>query len=195
MKIVKRILLALVILAAIAVIIGLMMPAERHIERSIVVNSSPESVWDQINDLKKWNAWSPWYKLDPNSAMTYSEPANGKGSWYTWDSQNSNVGKGKLTIEESIAGQVVRTKLEMEGMDPAHAYFNMQAEGEGTKLTWGLDAPMGSNPVFRLMGPMMDKMVGQSFEEGLRDIKTVSEGLPKVEAVVDSSSTDSIISN
>ncbi|HRH65211.1 MAG TPA: SRPBCC family protein [Bacteroidia bacterium] len=183
MKILKNIVLILVFLIVALVIVGLLMPSSRHMERSVNVSAKPETVFSYVNDLKKWNSWSPWFKMDPNSKMVFSEPAAGSGANYTWDSENANVGKGKLTIEESIPSELVKTKIEFEGMEDSHAYFKLEPEGESTKVTWAFDSNMGNNPFFRLMGLMMDKMMGKIFEDGLADLKKVSEAtlIPPVE--------------
>lgn len=178
MKILKKIVLVLVVLVLALIVIGFLMPSTRHVERSVTINAKPEAAFVQVNDLKNWPNWSPWYKMDPSCKMVYSEPSSGTGANYTWDSQNSNVGKGKMTIEESTAPSMVKTKIEFEGMNESHAYFKFEPEGEGTKATWGFDANLGNNPFFRLMGSMMDGMLGGIFEGGLNDLKKASESAP-----------------
>jgi hypothetical protein len=54
---------------------------------------------------------SPWEKLDPNMQKTFEGPAAGVGQSYAWNG-NKKVGKGKMTIEESVPGQKVGMKLE-----------------------------------------------------------------------------------
>src|SRR5262249_59033946 len=56
-----------------------------------------------------------------------------------------------------------------------------QAEAGGTQVVWGLDCDMGAGPVGRWFGLMMDKMVGKDFEEGLTNLKSVAEALPKTD--------------
>ena len=175
----------MVILVVALVIVGFLMPSARHIERSIVVNAKADAVFAQVNDLKKWNSWSPWFKMDPNSKMVFSDNSAGLGAYYTWESTNSNVGKGKLTIEESTPYSLVKSKLEFEGMSESHAYFKMEPEGENTKVTWAIDSNLGNNPFFRLMGVMMDKMLGDIFMQGLTDLKKVAEENPIAPAVVE----------
>jgi len=192
MKIIKRILLVIVVLIGVAAIIGFMMPKDRHTERSIVVQASPDVVYAQVDNLKSWDSWSPWKEIDPNAKMEYSNPASGTGSWYTWSSDNREVGHGKLTVEESVPGKMVKTRVNFEDMTPSYGIFSFTPEGTGTKVTWSFDASLGNNPFFRLMGPMMDKMMGQTFEKGLAKMKTVSESMPAVAPATVVASTDSV---
>lgn len=64
-----------------------------------------------LNDFHKWDAWSPWAKLDPNCKVTFEGPASGKGAGFTW-AGNNEVGEGRQTIVESRPSELVRVKLE-----------------------------------------------------------------------------------
>ena len=193
MKIIKRILLIIVLLIGVAMVVGFLMPREQHVERSITITADPAVIFDQINNLKNWENWSPWIKLDPASIRNYSDPAAGTGAYYTWSSENENVGKGKMTILDSKPNSLNTTQLEFEGMEKALGYFKLEPDEEGTKLTWAFDANMGSNPFYRLMGLMMDKMLGASFNEGLAAIKKTAETLPPAAPVPAASEADSMI--
>lgn len=193
MKILKRIFIVLVVIVGALAVIGFLVPREQHVERSLTVQANAASTFDQINNLKNWENWSPWIKLDPASIRNYSEPASGSGAYYTWSSENQNVGKGKMTITESQPLSLIKTKLEFEGMEPATGYFKIEPDGEGTKVTWAFDANMGSNPFYRLMGLMMDRMLGENFNEGLAGIKKAAEAAPVTAPVEGDSSTVGLI--
>src|SRR5580704_10732119 len=109
MKIFKRILIVLVILIALIVIIGFLLPSKVHMERSMVMKAPAKFAFDQVNTLKNWENWSPWHKIDPKMALTYSGPASGKDAKYAWVSDNSQVGSGSLTISESMPDSLVKT--------------------------------------------------------------------------------------
>eukprot|EP01031_Cornospumella_fuschlensis_P018087 gene18087-biopygen15261 len=108
---IKKILIALVlILAALAVVIATR-PDDFRVTRSATIAAPPTALFEQVNDLKKWEAWSPWAKLDPNSKMTYEGPPAGVGAVAKWNG-NNDVGEGIQTITESRPGELVRMKLE-----------------------------------------------------------------------------------
>ena len=52
--------------------------------RSLAIAAPPDAVFPHMNDLKKWMAWKPWGKVDPNMKLTYGGPASGVGSNYSW---------------------------------------------------------------------------------------------------------------
>jgi len=72
----------------------------------------------------------------------------------------------------------------MEDTRPAYAIFSLVPDGNGTRVTWALDADMGANPFMHLMGKMMSGMAGKEFEKGLESLKS------KVESMPDSSSSN-----
>src|SRR4029079_12506564 len=90
--------------------------AAYHVERKLEVAAPTDLVFGVLNDLHQFAGvlvlfGSPWEKRDPNMQKTFEGPAAGVGQSYAW-SGNKEVGKGKMTIEESAAGQKVGMRLE-----------------------------------------------------------------------------------
>ena len=79
MRFVKIIVILLLSIVGAAGVIGLFLPDNAKVERSIYVKSRASIVYDLINDLNQWPTWSPWHQIDPNTLWNYSEPAIGKG--------------------------------------------------------------------------------------------------------------------
>src|SRR4029453_17104902 len=98
---IKKILLlgivVIVLIIAIFSVVVAMQPSHYRVERSANINAPAVVVFNQVNDFHKWDAWSPWAKLDPNMKTTHEGPAAGTGAVYSWVG-NSYVGEGKMTI-------------------------------------------------------------------------------------------------
>jgi len=183
MKIVKKVLIVLVGLFILLNGIGLLLPREVKVERSVVIKSAPTVPFHLINELKAWKEWSPWHKLDTNAVWTFSEPASGKGAWYSWASENKNVGKGKLTLMEVKPDELISTKLEFDGMEPSKAEFLFEKNGDEVKVTWTMEADLGAFPLARFFGLFFDSMIGPDYEKGLASLKQLSENqtnLPRI---------------
>src|SRR4030095_16852893 len=99
-----------VVIAAFLIIVALQ-PSDFRVSRSATIAAPPAAVFPHINELKKWDAWSPWMKLDPNAKNTCEGPPAGTGSTMRWPG-NSQVGQGKMTIPESRANELVGLHLE-----------------------------------------------------------------------------------
>src|SRR6266446_55167 len=82
----RKILLAFVVLVA-------LQPANYRVVRTATISAPPAVVFAQVNDFHKWEAWSPWAKMDPDAKSTFDGPTSGVGSMFHW-AGNSQVGEG-----------------------------------------------------------------------------------------------------
>ncbi|MBN8702339.1 MAG: SRPBCC family protein [Bacteroidetes bacterium] len=183
MKIVKRIGLIVLGLVLLVTIISLFLPKNAHVERSIIINTNKETPFELVNNLKQWDLWSPWHKIDTAMIKTYSGPVAGTGASYSWDSKNRNVGQGKLTIIHSIPSDTINTELIFADQGTALGGYAFAKEAEGVKVTWWIDFEMGMNPVAKIVGVFMDKMIGSDFETGLKSLKSISESMPMTPSI------------
>ncbi len=176
MRIVRNVLIGLVGLILIAVVGAFFLPRHVIIERSTVLDAPPEAVFQHVNSLQAFSAWSPWNDYDPDMQVTFSGPEAGVGNVMEWTSEHPQVGQGRQEIVASVENESVRTSLDFGDMGTAEAWWTLAAEGDGTRLVWGLDADMGNNPIGRWMGLMMDDWVGADYENGFERLHSVIEG-------------------
>jgi effector-binding domain-containing protein len=57
----------------------------------------------------------------------------------------------------------------------ATAPFRFVEENNQTTVLWGFETDLGDNPLYRWMGLMFESMIGHDLEEGLENLKVVSE--------------------
>ena len=149
-----------------------------RLARSIVIDAPAAAVFPHINDFHAWAGWSPFEKMDPEVAKTFTGPASGKGAGYAWVGKKS--GSGSMEIIQSDAPSKVVIDLKFTKPMKANnvAEFTFEPEGAGTRVTWAMSGPL--TLVSKLMHSVfpMEKMVGPQFEAGLRDLKAISEGVP-----------------
>jgi uncharacterized protein YndB with AHSA1/START domain len=177
---VKTILIGLAAIVAVLVLgflgVVAMQPNEFSISRSAALAAPVSEVFDQVNDLHKWQAWSPWAKLDPNAKNTFEGAPAGEGAVFRW-SGNDEVGEGEMTITESRPGELVRFKLHfikpME--DTCDTVFTFKPEGEKTTVTWTMSGKNNFMGKAFCLLMNMDKMIGDKFEEGLASMKAIVE--------------------
>ena len=173
MKIVKNIVIGLVVLIVVLAGIGFVLPGTYKVERTVSISDPVGVVFEQVNNLKKNEAWSPWMANDPTVQITYSGPEAGVGAVSSWTSKKS--GNGSQTIEESIPAQSLTTNLDFGDMGSAKGHWTFTQEGDATKVTQSMTGDQGKNPFKHLMNLALDKMLGGYFERGLASLKTVSE--------------------
>jgi hypothetical protein len=167
-------LLAIIVIGLLVVIA--LQPTDFRVVRTARISAKPAVVFDQINDFHKWEAWSPWAKLDPAAKNSFEGKSAGTGAVFTW-SGNSKVGEGRMTIIESRPSDLIRIKLEfMKPFKGTNATeFSFRPEGDQTALTWSMAGQ--NNFMAKAIGLFMncDKMVGGQFETGLANLKSVTE--------------------
>jgi hypothetical protein len=176
LPVLKKIFLAVAVLFVVFIGVVITRPDTYHVERSKSVAAPAAVVYAHVADLRAWNAWSPWEKLDPNMKKTYEGPAQGAGASYAWQG-NDDVGSGKMTVTEALPPSSVTIKLEfIEPMaSVADTRFVLAPESAGTKVTWAMDGRCDFLTKAFGMFMDMDAMIGADFEKGLADLAKVAE--------------------
>jgi effector-binding domain-containing protein len=175
--ILKRILIGLAAVLVVVVIVGLLLPRNSHVERSIAVARPASLVYATVNSFQLFPAWSPWQNLDPNMHQTTSGAREGVGAKLIW-SGNDKVGSGTQVITASTPDHSVASDIDFGKMGAAKSTILLMPQGSATRVTWTLDIDMGAGPIGRYFGLMMDRMIGKDYENGLSRLKTLVEGMP-----------------
>jgi len=176
----KKILIAFGLIIVVFVIVVATRPEDFRVSRSATIAAPPEAIFPHVNELQKWDAWSPWMKLDPNAKSTFEGPPAGKGAAMSW-AGDSNVGEGKMTITDSRPNELVHFHLEffkpMAGTSEAE--FAFKPEGNQTTVTWTMTGK--NNFMAKAISLFMDcdAMIGGQFEKGLASMKSIAEGAAK----------------
>ena len=177
---IKKILIGLAVVVVVLVVIIALQPAHYRVERSATMNAPAAVVFAQVNDFHKWNAWSPWAKIDPAMKQTFEGAPAGTGAVYAWTG-NKDVGEGRMTITDSHASDLIKIKLEF--IKPFAATnatdFTFKPQGDQTAVTWTMSGDNNFIGKAFSLFMNMDKMIGSDFERGLTQMKSVAEAAPK----------------
>jgi len=175
-----KILLGLVVLIVVFLIIVATRSSNYRVARSLVIAAPPDAVFPHMNELKKWEAWNPWGKVDPNMKLTYAGPASGVGANYAW-AGNKEAGEGHATITESRPSESV--KYQMEFFKPmsgsSEMEFTFKPQGNQTEVTMTVTGEKNFMAKAFCLFVSMDKMIGGKFEKALADLKTIVESPAK----------------
>lgn len=167
----------------IAVFLGLfavyvaVQPANGNIVRMATIDAPPADVFARVNDLHKWQEWSPWAKLDPDAKVSYEGPVAGYGAAFLW-SGNSDVGEGKMTLVESKPNEKIKFKIDM--LKPMAASstseFTFEPDGNSTYVIWRMTGERSF--LQRAMCAIFnaEKMAGDQFDQGLANLNAVVTG-------------------
>ena len=179
-KIILGALVGIVLAIAAFCIVVALQPEDFKITRTATIGATPDRVFEQVNDFHKWEAWSPWAKLDPAMKTTYAGSASGVGSSYSWIG-NDEVGEGKMTVTQSHPTEHIA--IDLEFIKPFAAKnlteFMFKSDGANTNVTWAMTGKNNFMMKAFSLVMNMDKLVGGDFEKGLSQLKSVVESAPK----------------
>ncbi len=175
MKALKIIFGVLVIIIMIIIVIGLFLPSQINVERSITIQAQPSDIHPYMNDFRNWSKWTVWAKKDTNIANIYEGPEVGAGSIYKW-SGNEEVGSGMLKMTRSDSNQGIWYDMSMEkGQFESQGSITYQPIGDSTEVTWTYHSDVGANIILKYVMVFFKPYVEHDFDEGLQGLKKLVE--------------------
>lgn len=182
MRVLIGMVVAVVLLIMGAITAGFLLPDRATMQREIVIDAPPVTVFTLLSGFRRFNEWSPWADLDPATTYTREGPVLGVGAKQSWQSQNESVGAGSQEILEAVPYSSIRVRLSFSGFDSENiATYTLTPEGGGTKVVWHHQAEFKGDLLGRYFGLMLDSMLGADYERGLARLKTLAESLPKAD--------------
>lgn len=175
MKVIKFLLGAALGAILILVAIGFLLPSHWRVERSVVIKAAPEKIYPYIANFKTgWPQWNAFDKEDPDTLYVYKGPDEGEGASRAWTSKK--IGNGVQRITKADLQNGVDFEIAMEGAGfVLYGSINMEKHPEGTKVIWKDAGDMGANPIYKIMGYLMDPMMGQTLQKSLDKLKDIVE--------------------
>jgi effector-binding domain-containing protein/uncharacterized protein YndB with AHSA1/START domain len=177
MSITRKLLLSIGGLAFAVLVVGVFLPSRAHVEREIIIAAQRATVYSLLNDFRQINKWSPWLDGDPNARFEVSGAARGVGATITWS--GNIIGHGQQTITSSIPFERIESILDAGDGRPATTAFTLTDTDAGTRVVCSYHAVFGMDLAGRYLGLILDSIVGEDFEKGLRSLQTMAESLPR----------------
>jgi hypothetical protein len=150
---------------------------EFRVTRKAIINAPATTAFDYVNDMTKWQSWSPWAKMDPDAKISFEGPNSGMGASFSWDGKKT--GQGIMTVVESLPVSLIRFRLEffkpMKAVNTAE--FTFTPEGDHTLVTWTMYGPQNFMGKFMSLFMNCEKMVGGQFDEGLADLNEITSAV------------------
>jgi len=162
------------VLFGLMALFGLTQPTIAKLERSIEINASTEDAYNQVSNLKSFVTWSPWSKKDPTMQQTFLGIDGVIGSVYSWKG-NNKVGQGMMTLTALIPGKQASMDIDFGQRGKASTELIVSESGGKTMVTWKFESSMGTNPIMRCAQPMMKKVIGNDYQNGLANLKHLLE--------------------
>lgn len=196
-----ELIVAIVIVAILALIVGVCLPSSGHIERSTTVSKDIRHVYDILDNFRRFpdysvlNAYKEGVEYHQSKDKWY-----GPGSSISWTGKGKNgkkgtgpVGHGKLTIVSAKPGF---DKVELAGKATIvwdidndwhgtgkHFTINLERTGRQQKLvkiTWAYDADYGWNLINRYAGLYIHGRPDAFIKRSLHNIGNILASIPNI---------------
>lgn len=157
------------ILAAVA-LIALLLPRKVVVTREADVAMTPEELIVRVASTEGFQTFNPYGTTDLDLKITAFGPAEGVGSGFRFEGKE---GKGTQTVTDVTATSVTHL-IDLGAMGKPVQTIEAKATDVGAHVTWTVTSDMGFNPVFRIFGLFMDRMLGKTYELGLKNIAALA---------------------
>jgi len=179
-------LIALAMVAALFVVIGLFLPSERYVIESIETNRKMTIVYDTINNLRRFKDWNPLVLRDPSVKLALSGPASGVGARLDYRSSQPALGQGSWEITDS---DEEKHSVTIALSDPARGKdkvitFRLEPSGKNdrnVKITQAYRVNYGFNLLGRYAGLYVGRSVGDEMKVGLARMANILTAIPNVD--------------
>lgn len=173
MHIFKTILSLILIFVLALIFIGIVLPSSTEpikasIESDAYINAC---VFNQINDVKKWDNWSVWHHKDPQMVKKYDTLTIGEGAHYSWKG-NYKVGEGEIFITRSTTNKEIELTMyfgQEKNKNTSTISFDDQ------EITWTMPIKPIENPILKFfLGGyqyiLMKHFVFEDFNTNLKNL-------------------------
>lgn len=178
-----ELLIALVLVAVLAVVVGVMLPSHHHVEHSTETNRPQPVVFDLLNGFKRFKDWTALRNRDPRIELNLSGPESGKGARVDYSSSIPEIGKGSWEITESDPpDRIVYSLQNSEYGTSKKITFVFRRTGttkRAVEITEGYDVDYGFNLFGRYAGLYVSRSVGDSMKTTLGNLDTLLATIPK----------------
>ena len=144
----------------------LLLPRQVHVERQATLAAPADTILALAASNTGYQRFNPYLSADPRLQITPFGPDTGIGSGFRFDGKD---GKGSQTVA-AVTPTSVRYDIDLGAMGRPVQQIAAEPVAEGTRVTWSMEMDIGFNPMARVFGLFMDRMVGQTFEQGLENL-------------------------
>ncbi|PZP62365.1 MAG: polyketide cyclase [Pseudoxanthomonas spadix] len=193
-------LIALALVLALFLVIGVVLPSHRHLEGSVESNRKMTIVYDTVNNVRRLKDWSLMLPGDP-AHLKYSGGADGNvgkgakveftsdaasawksGSWEITDSQAPPAGGGPAKVTYAIVDQTPGgNKTSQIALTPTGR------NNRNVRITQSYDVDYGWNLYGRFLGMYIKSQIGDSLDAGLAKLSSNLATIPNFDYRVEGS--------
>ena len=178
-----ELLIALVLVAVLFVVVGLLLPSHHHVQHTTETNRPQPVVYDLLNGFKRFKDWTSLRNRDPKVALSLSGPDSGVGAHVDYSSTSPDIGNGSWQISKVDPGERIVYELHNNDYGSNKKMTFLFRRTGNTKraveITEGYDVDYGFNLFGRYAGLYVSRDVGDTMKTTLNNLDTLLATIPK----------------
>lgn len=188
-----ELIVALIIVAVLALVVGVLLPSTGHIERSVEVSKDIRHVYDVFDNYRRFPDYSGLGAFDPGAKYQQSEDKwYGPGASISWTG-NEEAGAGKLTIASAEpdfdavedAGKATIVWDLDNDWHGTNKHFTIKLKRTGrsqklVKIDWAYDVDYGWSLINRYSGLYINGNPDTLIKYSLENFENVLASVPNI---------------
>ncbi|MGH8110624.1 MAG: polyketide cyclase, partial [Rhodanobacteraceae bacterium] len=180
---------AVIMVFILAVIVGLLLPSDAHVQRSLEFSHNPEHIYDILNNFRRfqYTTGAALQAMDPGAKFTLSGPAYGPGATISWKG-NGAIGDGKLVNKSGHIDVNNSSTITLDLTNGWHGFnktftFNVEPNERQTvsTVTWSYDVDYGWNLIGRYSQLWIHGDPSTVIQVGLDNLQSTLAGIANVD--------------
>lgn len=175
-------LISLAIVAVLFIVVGFLLPSQRHVEHSVETNRNMSIVFDTISSFNRFTHWNVLPLRDPNMDIRISDPASGVGARLDYTSEEDGLGQGSWEITDVVPGKSVSFAItDEERGENKRTTYTLTPTGRNNRnvrITQSYDVDYGMNLLGRYSGMYVSSGVGEAMKMSLQRLTNMLAAVP-----------------
>lgn len=169
MRCIKLLLISFILLFIVVMSISLFIPSRVRISRAVNMRSPATAIWKQVDDMRNWKDWNPFFmQLD---FSTIEKADSSGGTLRSMLVQGTEIKWQEIKPDEHIAS------FQKGDRKPVYNGWNVIAHGssDSTTVQWYMDFHLSWYPWEKFASLAFDRSYGPQMEQGLSNLKKITE--------------------
>ncbi len=145
--------------------ISLFIPSEVRISRATNISTTTEQIWKEVDDMRTWKDWNPFFSDVAKDSIQYPDSANGKAT--AMEVSGTIVKWKAVKADERIA---IMQKGKQKSLTNGWKIIT-HSGSDSTTLQWYMDFNLHWYPWEKFASLMFERSYGIRIEQGLNNLK------------------------
>lgn len=172
-----KILISLIVLIVGVASVGMIVPDEARVERSIVIQAPKERLYALVSDFHNWRQWSPF-------TGAVDIVGEGVGQTLRWADASPPLVSGEQVVSRLAPGERIDTVLRYRPMRAGEASLALSQTADGVRAVWSFETHLRKDvaawrqPFAAYEALILRRQIGAAYAQGLKNLKRVAEAAP-----------------